>query len=320
MKTAFLRLLLFAGLAPASAWTAEPPNLAFRPDTGRSGFFLFDTGMLRGELRLDGKSQGIETLVHVPTGVEVTYGDGHVGLLSPYRVFSAGLRHDKAARDWPSEPRALDDGSVRVRFPPAPEHPLEITATYRLASEDAIDLEFEVTPQVRMPGFELFLSAYFAEGFDASVYLCSNRFARDDPPAFVPIDHNPLIDGNYLMFPRNREACLKIFDGRWEIPPSPVDWCITRFMAAPLAMRRNAEKDLTVLMMAPPEDCFAVATPYNQEPPDNVANHRSLYLSLFGQDVEEGKTVRARSRLVVAAGLTGAAAVERYEAFIDAEP
>ena len=144
-----------------------------------------------------------------------------------------------------------------------------------------------------------------------------NRFAKNAPPVFVPIDHNPLIDGNYLMFPRDREAALKIFDGRWEIPPSPVDWCITRFMAAPLARRRHAESDLTVLLMAPPEDCFAVATPYNQDPPDGVANHRSLYLSLFGQDVEAGQTVRARSRLVVAAGLTDEAAVKRYQDYVE---
>ncbi len=67
--------------------------------------------------------------------------------------------------------------------------------------------------------------------------------------------------------------------------------------------------------MAPPADCFAVATPYNQDPPDRVANHRSLYLSLFGQDVGAGETVRARSRLVVAAGLTDEAAVKRFEEY-----
>ena len=316
MKTTILCVVLGLGLTTATKLSAEPSQLAFRP-ADKEGYFLFDTGTLRGELRLNGKSQGIETLVHVPSGTEVTYGSGHVGLLSPYRVFSTGTRYTKAARDWPSEPRVLPDGSVEVRFPPGEEHPMEMTAVYRLVSADTIDLEITVTPQQEMPAFEVFLSAYFSDGFDASVYLRPNRFAKKDPAAFVSIDHNPLIDGNYLMFPRDREASLKILDGRWEVPPSPVDWCITRFMAAPLALRRNVEKDLAVLMMAPPEDCFAVATPYNQDPPDRVANHRSLYLCLFGQDVAAEETVRVRSRMIVAAGLSDEDAVKRYEEYIE---
>lgn len=44
-------------------------------------------------------------------------------------------------------------------------------------------------------------------------------------------------------------------------------------------------------IMAPPGDCFAVSTPHDQEP------HYSMYLSLFGRDVEPGQTLTARSRL-----------------------
>ncbi|HID24819.1 MAG TPA: hypothetical protein EYP14_20800 [Planctomycetaceae bacterium] len=79
-------VLALVGVAHAAAHAAEPRRTAFRP-AEKKGVFSFDTGILRGVLRLDGRRQGIERLIHIPTGVEVTYGGGHVGLLSPYRLF-----------------------------------------------------------------------------------------------------------------------------------------------------------------------------------------------------------------------------------------
>ena len=68
--------------------------------------------------------------------------------------------------------------------------------------------------------------------------------------------------------------------------------------------------------MAPRADCFAVSTPYNQDPPDGVANHRSLYLSLFGGDVAKGDTVCARSRLQILVSPTDEAIEQCYEAYV----
>ncbi|NOX56683.1 MAG: hypothetical protein GXP27_20000 [Planctomycetes bacterium] len=306
-----LAILLFAVAAPAS----EPGQLAFRP-AEKEGFFQFDTGVLRGVLRLDGKRQGIEQLIHEPTGQEVTYGGGHVGLLSPYRLFSTGTRYGHAARDWPSRPRLLPDGAVEARFPAAEDHPLELTLTYRWVAPDTLDLTTQVTPKKNMPRFEFFLSSYFADGFAVSVYLKPNRFERGGKPRLMPVQAHPLFDGNYMMFPRDREAVLTIFDGRWEIPPNPVQWCITRWMAAPLALRRHGKSGVTAVLMAPPEECFSVATPYDKTPPDGVAGHRSLYLCLFGQDVAAGQTVRARTRLVVGTSITDEVAVQRYQQFL----
>jgi hypothetical protein len=50
---------------------------------------------------------------------------------------------------------------------------------------------------------------------------------------------------------------------------------------------------LSALLMSPPEDCFAVLTPFESEP------HRSMYLSLFGKDLKAGETASARARLVI---------------------
>jgi hypothetical protein len=62
--------------------------------------------------------------------------------------------------------------------------------------------------------------------------------------------------------------------------------------------------------MAPPEDCFAVLTPYGEE------GHRSLYLSLFGRDLKPGETARARARLVVRNGLADRDAITIYDAYL----
>jgi hypothetical protein len=314
VRTAAIIWILVGAAYFASA--SSDKRLAFRP-AEEKGYFIFNTGTLRGTLRLDGKRQGISELIHISTGEEITYGQEHVGILSPYRVMSSSNRYSKAARDWPSEPRLLPDGSVSVRFPRADDHPFEMTAIFTWSAADTLDLETIVTPEKDMPKFEVFLSSYFAAGFDISIYLKANRLEQLEKPHFVSIDHHPLVDGNYLMFPRDRESVVTIFDGRWDIPPNPVQWCINRWMEVPLALRRNRESGVTALVMSPPEDCFAVSTPYNQIPPDRVAAHQSIYLSLFGQDVTAGQTVRARSRLVVGEKLTNEIAIRRYQDYLN---
>jgi hypothetical protein len=49
--------------------------------------------------------------------------------------------------------------------------------------------------------------------------------------------------------------------------------------------------------MSPPQDTFAILTPYQSEP------HYSTYLCLFGRDLKPGESATARSRLVIAPNL-----------------
>lgn len=302
-------------LSAAAAMPAEPTLAVFKPAT-RQGYFDFNTGALSGTLRLDGKSQGISELIHVESGSEVTYGGGHVGLFSPYRVFSTAGRYGNAARDWPSVARLLPDGAVEVTFPPGEDHPLELTAVYRWAGPETLDVRTTVKPLVEMPDFEVFWSNYFAPGFEVSVYVKPPYLARDQASVLLPADFHPLTEGNYLIFPRDRQATRIIFDGRWELPPHPVHWSVNRPMAAPLAIRRHRATGLTAAIMAPPDDCFALATPYNKTPPDGVAGHRSLYLSLFGRDLPKGQTAVARMRLLIRASLSDQQAIDFYHAYL----
>ncbi|MBN2474260.1 MAG: hypothetical protein JXB62_06615 [Pirellulales bacterium] len=316
MRCRCLWLVLIA--LPAATVVADSPDLSFRP--AGDGYYRFDTGVVRGALRLDGRSQGISSLVDVTTGEEIAYGSDHPGIFSPYRVFSTDTRYGHAARDWPTIVRRLPDGAIEARFPPADDHPLQMVIVYRWKTSDTLDVEAMVAPERAMPRFELFMSSYFAKQMRALVYVKPN-FHGTGRPELLPADVNPLVDGTYLMFPRDRAAAELIFDRRWEYPPNPVQWSVTRWLAGPLAVRRNEQSGLTAVMMASPEDCFAVATPYNKTPPDGVAGHASLYLSLFGRDLDAGQTARARMRLVVGRSLTDQQAIQLYEAYRDtAEP
>ena len=71
-----------------------------------------------------------------------------------------------------------------------------------------------------------------------------------------------------------------------------------------------AEANHVKLVMAPPEDCFAVYTPYSED------SHGSLYLGLLGRDVPAGQTATSRARFVVGRNLTDEQAVEAYRDYV----
>ena len=81
-------------------------------------------------------------------------------------------------------------------------------------------------------------------------------------------------------------------------------------MALPIALRRHAKSDLCAILMAPPEHCFSISTPYAGE------GHFSLYLSLFGGSVSAGETAHARARLVIADAPTDAEILSLYDLYM----
>jgi hypothetical protein len=262
--------------------------------------FAFDTGVLRGKLRAGGKSRGLSSVVHQPTGVTL---DSSMGLFGHYRVFSANKRYGTAAWDWPSDAELHPNGSVEVRWPSAEDRPFELRAVYRWAGPNTLDLETSVQAKTNLAKFESFLGSYFAAGFtNASVYARSNS-----QQWLEPADKSY---GVWQAFPRDDEAAAIIKDGRWTFPPSPVDWVIRPHLAKPLGVRRCPANDLQALVMSPARDCFAVLTPFEAE------GHRSLYLSLFGRDLKAGETARARARLVIASKLSDAQIVRLCEDYL----
>jgi hypothetical protein len=266
--------------------TSSSAKFAF--SSNDKGEYLFDTGVLRGKLRPDGKSLGLSSVILVPSGVRL---NGRYGIFSFYRIFTTNKRYGHAAWDWPSVSKLLPDGGVQIIWPEGKDHPFEITAIYHLTEETTVDLETTVKAQKELQQFEVFLASYFHESFPSPYVYAKTNPQKKGNPGFILAEKS---FGDWQMFPRDKNVLQPIRDGRWEKEPNPVNWAIMPNLAAPVCVRRNAEANLAVVLMAPREDCFAISTPYRGE------GHYSLYLSLFGRDVKAGEKVRSRCRLVVA--------------------
>ncbi len=274
----------------ALAGAAEPPAFV-----AEGNAFRFDTGALRGVLRGEGKSRGLLPVTDCATGTNLARS---VGLFSHYRLLDATTRYGVAGWEWASTAELLPDGAVAVRWTADAVHPFDMTATYRWSAPNALDVTTTVTARKELKRLEVFLASYL-EGFDAAFAYTKNGFLEAKKT-----------DGVWQAFPRDAEAAQLIGDGRWKHPPHPVDWVIRPTLAAPLGLRRDAASGLAALVMALPQDCFAVSMPFSEEP------HRSLYLSLFGRDLKAGETAGARARLVIGRGITDEQAVKLYEAFL----
>ena len=277
-------------------------QLSFKP--GTNGEFHFDTGLLRGNLRTGGKSLGLSSVVHIPSGIIL---DRSMGLFSHYRVFTTNKRYGHGAWDWPSTAKLRADGAVEVQWPAADDRPFAMSAVYRWRDARTLDLDTIVTAAQALPNFEVFLASYLHGGFTNSLVFSHSDPARGGKAGFVSAARS---SGDWQMFPRDGAAVSLITDGRWSLEPHPVEWRIQPPFGKALGVRRDPRSGITAVLMAPSADCFAVATPYETE------GHYSLYLSLFGREVKAGETVRARARLVIATGLSNERITELYETYL----
>jgi hypothetical protein len=183
----------------------------------------------------------------------------------------------------------LGDGALEVVWAPAEDWPLELKAVYRWVLPAVIDVETTVRAERGLPDFEVFLSSYFDKAFPAAhVYVKRGEGLRPD---FVPAEPE---GGVWQMFPRDDAVVAMIRDGRWAVPPSPVEWAILPHIAAPIIYRAHEGKALLAVLMSEPEGCYAVSAPHRGE------KHFSAYFSLFGRDLKPGETARTRSRLAIA--------------------
>ncbi|MBP7933261.1 MAG: hypothetical protein KA354_01320 [Phycisphaerae bacterium] len=302
---------MIAGLLAATVG-AQGQNLAFR--STEAGQFVFDTGAYRGLLQVDDTHQGILSLVDVKTGEELAKGIKDYGLFNVYRLLASNKRWGDAGWTLPKKCRLMANGSVRIDWAAADDRPFDLAAALQWKAPDTLDMEIAVTPRQDLPKFEVFLSSYVKAGMRSLVYLGTARHGSGKA-AFVPGDATPLTVGTYLSFPRNLHAAQLVCDGRWEQGQNPVQWSITRYLAAPLAMRQDPKSGQTLLFMARPQDCFAIETSYNMDPPDGVAGHYSTYLSLFGQDLKAGEEAKAVARLVAGRGISPETAMALYRQF-----
>jgi len=285
---------------PRRALADDDDKVAFIKDGNQ---FSFNTGKLKGVLRAEGKSKGLAPLVDIASDATV---NRSLGIFSHYRLLETNNRYGRAAWDWASKAKVRCDGSVKANWEADEKHPFDMTAIYQWSKPDTLDVTTTVTARKDLKRFEVFLASYFS-GFAKSWVYANGAEGTDAKPAFLEASRDK---GVWHMFPRDDAAVEMIGDGRWKQQPHPVDWVIRPRLAGAAGMRRDKETGLTALVMAPPEDCFAVSTPYSGE------GHRSLYLSLFGRDFKPGETATARSRLVVRPKVSDEDAVKVYQEYL----
>lgn len=296
----------------SAAALLQSPDLSFTP--AERGQFTFDTGTFKGRLTATDKQQGLTSLVDVKTGRELTKGRADIGLFTYYRFLSTDRRFGEMGWLMPKSAERAADGTVRIVWPPQPDTPFELTATYKWVRPDALDVETSLRPERDMPKFEIFLASYFADAFRCKVYLKPGRYAKGEPE-LAAADVSPLTRGLYYAFVRDLQAAQIVCDGRWVRGSNPVDWAITRYLAGALAVQEDRAGGVTCAVMARPEDCFSIYVSYNMDPPDGVADHHSAYLGLFGRDLKAGQTARTTTRLVVFSKPTTEQILSEYRAF-----
>ncbi|MBI4663851.1 MAG: hypothetical protein HY735_34045 [Verrucomicrobia bacterium] len=296
---AFGVLILYVEAMAAPPTHATTSQCAFRFGATNNEF-TFDTGVLRGKLGAGAKSLGLSSVIHIPTGMTL---DRSMGLFSHYRLFTAAKRHGGGVWDLPSRAELRADGSVEMTVKPSPERPFELRAIYRWHDASTLDLATIVEAERELPGFEVFLASYFAPQFTNAV-ICG---MTNTAPKFIRADRSL---AHWQMFARDDAAVAMIKDGRWTSPPNPVEWTVCGKLTHPLAVRRAPELKLNALLMAPPEDCFAIGSPYETE------GHYSMYLSLFGRNIKAGEIARARSRLAFRSALDDREVLQVYQDYV----
>ncbi len=279
----------------------EPGKLAF---TASGKEFRFDTGVLQGTLRKDGRAIGLKPIVHPSTGAQVAILNS-MGLLSPYRIFTPNHRFADGW-SWASQANLGADGAVEVHWAADQKQPFEMNGVYRIAARNAFDFTVTIKPRVRLEKFELFMASY-CQAPDAFVYVQGDA-AGKKAAYFSPVMK---ADGIWQAFPRDTKTLEIIRDGRWKAEPHPVDWVVRPQLAAPLAYRRDPDSKLTTVLMSSPPDCFMVSSPHSGEP------HRSLYFSLFGRDLPAGQEAQAGMRLVVDRDLSEQQILDLYNKYVD---
>ena len=215
-----------------------------------------------------------------------------------------------------------DDGIV-VQFQPTAAHHAQLQVTVSIAEEDSIDCTIDVTSHAYYPDYEVMISAYFAEGLRPAVYIGPGvRGATTELEWVAPVE-NPVYRDMYLAFPRDERAASLLSDGRWQRGRHFTRFAGARYYGLPLGVYAHDDSDLDVLLMGRPEDVFAVSMAYHSDNPlDDVGQHRSLYLSLFGRDIYPGQRIRTTCRMQLGEfGNDSAQHVRQYERFLaDSHP
>lgn len=280
-----------APAAPTSSWNASTKELTF------------SLSRIVGVLSCDqsashGKSHHFREVMHKPSGTLISPDRGGMvkaGLLNYFRVLTRGgylteLRVEQATL------KPAPDGITFI-WEPTIRRQAKVTAQFTFREPNIIDLDLRVESLATYPGFEILLSAYMAPGFDGGAYVAKQEFGPNEPEQ-IRIQDQPMIRGLYPFFPRDEAGANLLTDGRHQQGRFPWRMAIGRRYGLPMAFFNQGPVD--VLLMGRPEDVYAVGATYRGDAEtDNFARHRSLYLSLFGDDFQPGAGRRTQMRMII---------------------
>jgi hypothetical protein len=289
--------------------------------TDRPGVWSFETDAMKGEVSVNAETHlhGVTSLVQKTTNRQVV--QENLFCLHVYRVLTRNHWLSQC-RDVPHT-GALENDEVVVRWAEGALGPgLRGEARYRVSSDDSIDLTVTLeNSRGWHRDLELYTSNYFDHGMDPGLYTVrpfGGPVSATNPAVVTwPVD-SPATRCCYHVWPRDIFGAQKFTDGRWEYGThSPVPWAISRWLAYPLGFYATADRRTLVVVMAEPDDCFAVCTSYHSDDPeDDVAHHNSLYHNLMGIDAGPGWRRSVRQRLVVTDWADEDAPLRAFEAFV----
>lgn len=263
----------------------------------------FSLERISGTLNCDinkqhGKSHHFSNVIHKPTGLKISP-DGDrmagTGMLNFFRVLIEGAYLTELRFEEPLlEP--TEDGITFTWMPTIRRH-VKVKIKFTFRQPNIIDMDMWVETLTNYPGFEILLSAYMAPGFESGVYVAKEEFGAIEAEQIRLVDQ-PMIHGIWPFFPRDEAGANLLTDGRHQKGRWFWRMAIGRRYAMPLAFFSKNKVD--AILMGRPEDVYAVGATYKGDAEnDDVAGHRSLYLSLFGENLKAGEGRHTQMRMII---------------------
>lgn len=257
------------------------------------------TGILNCDIQQEpGKSHHFSNVTHKPTGMKISPDGGRMagtGMLNFFRVLIEGGYLTELRVEEPIlEPTA--DGII-FTWMPTIRRQAKVKVKFTFRQPNIIDMDMWVETLTNYPGFEILLSAYLAPGFESAVYVAKEEFGPIEAEQIRVVDQ-PMIHGIWPFFPRDEAGANLLTDGRHQKGRWFWRMAIGRRYAMPLAF--FSKNGIDAILMGRPEDVYAVGATYKGDSEnDNVAGHRSLYLSMFGEDFKAGEGRHTQMRMII---------------------
>ncbi len=245
-----------------------------------------------------GKSHHFSNVIHKPTGLKISP-DGDrmagTGMLNFFRVLIEGGYLTELRVEEPLfEP--TEDG-ITFTWMPTIRRQAKVIVKFTFRQPNIIDMDMWVETLTNYPGFEILLSAYMAPGFESGVYVAKEEFGAIEAEQIRLVDQ-PMIHGIWPFFPRDEAGANLLTDGRHQKGRWFWRMAIGRRYAMPLAF--FSKNGVDAILMGRPEDVYAVGATYKGDAEnDDVAGHRSLYLSLFGENFKAGEGRHTQMRMII---------------------